>query len=224
MRKPSIRNQKFIVLIMLLTSTPFLVAQAAKTLSVAGQPGSAKVVQVGGVNYVEVEGLARLTNSSVSFNQNQIVLNPPGSAASAPATAAPAGAPAGFSKQFVTAGIEAMAEVREWRAALKNAIERGYPLAAEWLESYRAQSRQAVKLAEVAASTASDKGAVPFLTNEFNNMGKLTDKYLQMTKSMTYIDPNSFESDPLNQKIITCGRSLAAMATVNQLIDDGTCH
>src|ERR1700675_1189596 len=84
-----------------------LLAQQTSSLTVAGQPGSAKVVQVDGRNYVEVEGLARLPNSSMSFNANQIVLTMPGSPLDASASASPA---PGFSKDFVTAGIEAMSQ------------------------------------------------------------------------------------------------------------------
>ena len=55
-------------------------------------------------------------------------------------------------------------------------------------------------------------------------MRALTGKYLQMTKSRTYIDPNSLDNDPLDQKIRTCGHSLASMAAANQFIDDGFCQ
>jgi len=178
-----------------------LAAQQNNSLSIAGQPGSAKVIQVDGRNYVEVEGLAHLTNSSISFNGNQIVVTLPGASANAPTPAAPA---TGFSKEFVAAGIEAMAETREWHASLKNDIECGYPLTEDWLATYRAQTQQALRLASVAINTTADKNALPFLTNEFNNMSKLSDRYLQMTKSMTYIAPNSLDTDPLDQKIATC--------------------
>ena len=151
-----------------------LAAQRSNSLIIAGQPGYAKVIQVDGRNYVEVEGLARLTNSSISFNGNQIVLTLSGAAADAPTPAAPA---MGFSKDFVIAGIEAMALIREWHAALRNAIERSYPLSEDWLAAYRAQGLTAVRLASVAVNTTADKNALPFLTNEFNNMVKLTDKY-----------------------------------------------
>src|SRR5580704_5697477 len=87
--------------------TVSLVAQQASSLLVTGQSGSAKVVQVDGRNYVDVEGLARLTNSTMSFNANQIVLTMPGSTVDASASPAP-----GFSKDFVAAGIEAMSQVR----------------------------------------------------------------------------------------------------------------
>jgi hypothetical protein len=198
-----------------------MAAQQINSLIIQGQSGSAKVTQVDGHNYVDVQGLASLTNSSIRFNGNQIVLALPGTTASAPAPAPPA---PGFSKNFVTAGIEAMSEIREWRAALKSAIERNYSLTGGWLENNRAQAQQALRLASLAVNTASDKSAFPFLTNEFNNMSALSDKYFQMSSSMTYVDPSSLDSDPLNQKITTCAHSLASMATANQFIDDGSCQ
>ncbi len=133
-----------------------LAAAQSNSLIIAGQPGSAKVVQVDGRNYVEIEGLARLTNSSISFNGNQIVLTLTCATPDVPTPAAPA---TGFSKDFVNAGIEAMSQVREWHAALRNAIERGYPLADDWLASYRAQAQKALRLAAVAVNTTADKNA-----------------------------------------------------------------
>jgi hypothetical protein len=41
---------------------------------------------------------------------------------------------------------------------------------------------------------------------------------------MTYIDPDSLDNDPLDQKIRACGPLLASMATANQFIDDGSCQ
>jgi hypothetical protein len=117
-----------------------------------------------------------------------------------------------------------MAQVREWRTALRNAVQRGYPISDSWLNAYRDQATTALRLASVAANTAADKSAVPFLNNEFNNMKKLSDKYVHLTASMQYIDPNSIANDPLDQKIQTCAHSLASMATTNQFVDDGSCQ
>jgi hypothetical protein len=195
--------------------------QQSNSLIIAGQPGSAKVIQVDGRDYVEVESLAHLTKSSISFDRNQIVLTLPGSTADSPA---PAMSPTGFSKDFVTAGIEAMAQMREWHAALKSAIDRGYPLAEDWLTANRAQAQQALRLASLAANTIGDKNTLPFLSNEFSNMRQLSDKYLQMSSSRTYIASGSLDTDPLDQKIRACGRSLASMATANQFVDDGSCQ
>jgi hypothetical protein len=191
------------------------------SLSIAGQTGSAKVIQVDGRNYVEVKAFARLTNGSISFNGNQIVLTLPGASADVTPSDPPAMT---FSKDFVRAGIEAMAQVREWHAALKNAIEHSYPLNETWLAACRGQAQQALRLAGVAVNTAADKNALPFLTNEFNNMRQLSDNYLQMAQSMTYITPDALDGDPLDQKINTCAHSLASMATANEFVDDGSCQ
>ena len=97
-------------------------------------------------------------------------------------------------------------------------------LSEDWFSAYRNQAQQVVRLAAVAASPPADKNAETFLTKAFNNTRALTDKYLQMTKSRTYIDPNSLANDPLDQSIRTCAHSLASMATANQFIDDGCCQ
>lgn len=204
-----------------------LAAQQVSSLIVSGQAGQAKVVQVQGTNYVEVNGLARVTGGSISFSGNQIVLTLPGSGAQDGQTAAPAqtsAAAAGLSSDFLNAGIEAMSQVREWRAALKNAIEHSYPLGADWLGSFRAQAQQSLRLAGVAATTSDDKKALQLLTNEFQTMNKMSDKYLQMTVNLNYIAPDSISNDPLDQKLLSCGHSLAAMASARQFIDDGSCQ
>lgn len=216
-----------IAAIVLLSGVALMVAaQQVSSLIVSGQQGQAKVVQFQGANYVEVNGLARLTGGSISFSGNQIVLTLPASgedsqAAPAAAPSAPTG---GLSNDFLNAGIEAMSQVREWHAALKNAIEHSYPLGADWLGSFRAQARQALRLAEVAASTDGDKKAFQLLTNEFNNMSKLSDKYLQMTANVSYIAPDSLGNDPLDQKLLSCAHSLASMASTRQFVDDGSCQ
>jgi hypothetical protein len=194
-----------------------LFAQQSSSLAITGRTGTARVTQVRGRNYVDVEDLARLTNASIHFNGNQIVVS------FSDAEPAPAAQP-GFSKDFVNAGIEAMAQQREWRAALKYAIEGGYPLTESWLSSFRARAQQALSVASVAAATDADRSALPLLTSQFNRMGSLSDKYLGMAVSLSYIDPKSLDNDTLDQKMIACTHSLSSMATANQFVDDGTCH
>jgi hypothetical protein len=212
-----------IAAIVVLSGVALMVAaQQVSSLIVNGQQGQAKVVQIQGANYVEVNGLARLTGGSIAFSGNQIVLTLPGSGGDS--QAAPAAVAGGLSNDFLNAGIEAMSQVREWHVSLKNAIERSYPLGADWLGSLRGQARQALRLTEVAASTDGDKQALQLLTNEFNNMSKLSDKYLQMTANVSYIAPDSLSNDPLDQKILRCAHSLASMASTRQFVDDGSCQ
>jgi hypothetical protein len=41
---------------------------------------------------------------------------------------------------------------------------------------------------------------------------------------MQYVSPEHLKDDPLNQKILTCARSLASMAVGGQFVDDASCH
>ncbi len=70
-------------LILLLSLSAFAQdAQQNLTLIVTGQPGQIPVVQINGKSYVDVDALARLTNSSVSIKGNKVILTPLGSAPS----------------------------------------------------------------------------------------------------------------------------------------------
>jgi hypothetical protein len=91
------------------------------------------------------------------------------------------------------------------------------------LAPYRAQASTNLHLASTAVSTASDRSAYQLLSNEFQNMVKLSDKYVNARANMTYISPDALENDSLNQRIVTCGRSLGAMAASGQFVDDGSC-
>lgn len=205
-----------IVLSLVLT----LAGQENTWLIVTGQQGTAKVVQVQGLNYVEVDGLARITNSAISFQDNQIVLTLPRTGN--PSTDSPQGP--GFSRGFLTAGIEGMARFREWHAALKTGIERGVPLNTGWLGAYQGRARESLNLASVAVTTDSDRSAYQLAVNFSNKLKALTDKYVQLNDSQTYFAPDSLQSDPLEQNIVACGRSLAAMGAAKQFVDDGSCQ
>ncbi len=208
-------------------------ANQNRTLIVNGQSANVPVIQVNGRSYVDLEALARAANGSLSFSGNQIALSLPGSSANASTTsapvppAAPATAPVsnpGFSQAFLTAGIEQMSTVREWHTALAAAIQNGIPVAANWLAPYRNEAATNLRLASVAIQTNSDRKAFQLLTNEFQNMAKLADKYIAARASMTYIAPNALQNDDLNQRIVACGHSLGSMAASGQFVDDGSCN
>jgi hypothetical protein len=223
MRRNAIRSSVMLVGI-LLVPLLILVAQETSSLLIEGSQGQTRVIQVHGKNYVEVDEFARITGGSLRFVGSQIILSLPGSDTPAqPAHSAPQSA-AGLSKPFLTSGIETMREILEWHAALQNAIARGYPLSETWLGNYIRQIRSSLAQTQAAVSTDLDQKAFPLLSNEFNTMNALTDKYLKITVNRDYLAPNSLDSDPLNQKLLTCWQSLASMASSNQFVDDGSCH
>jgi hypothetical protein len=199
-----------------------------RTLTVSGQPGNAPVIQVNGRSYVDLEALARVSNASLSFAGNQIVLTFSGGATSTPAAAVVA-APVqvsnpGFSKSFLNAGIEEAATLREWHTALASAIQNGYPVTSDALSPYRLQAMTNLRLASTAVSTDSDRKAYQLLSNEFQNMAKMSDKYVAARANLTYISPDALQNDSLNQRFVACGHSLGAMAASGQFVDDGSCN
>ena len=199
--------------------------QANHYLTVNGQSSQVAVLQINGRAYADLEALARAVNGSLAFSGNQIALTLPSSATSPP-SASPGASPTepGLSKAFLKAGIEAMATVREWHSALGTAIRNQYPINESWLAPLRDQAATNLRLASVAASTDSDRSALPLLTNEFNNMKQLSDKYVAKRQSASYIAPDSLQDDDLDKKIVTCGHALAAMAASGQFQDDGSCQ
>ena len=223
MRRNAIRTSVMLVATLLLPLL-ILVAQETSSLLIEGPQGQTRVIHVQGKNYVEVDEFARITGGSLRFVGSQIILSLPGSDTPTQATNSTPQPVASLSKPFLTGGIETMREILEWHASLKNAIERGYPLSDTWFGNYRRQIRSSLAQTQAAASTDLDQRAFPLLSNEFDIMNALTDKYLKITVSRDYVAPNSLESDPLNQKLMTCWHSLASMASSNQFVDDGSCR
>ena len=205
-----------------------------RTLIVNGQSANVPVIQVNGRSYVDLEALASAVSGSLSYSGNMIALTLSGPAANANTTSPntisappPATAPAsnpGFSREFLQAGIEQMSTLREWHAALAAAIQNGIPVEANWLSPYRTQAATNLRLASVAIQTNSDRKAFQLLTNEFQNMTKLADKYIAARANLSYISPDALKNDDLNQRIVACGHSLGAMAASGQFVDDGSCN
>jgi hypothetical protein len=193
-----------------------------RTLAINGQAGQAPVVRMQGKSYVELEALARLTHGALSFNGNQVTLTLGTSGANTATTVT--GEKSEFSKEFLRAAIEEMAMIREWRIALTNAVQNGFPIGDDWMAIYREPALRNLRLAAVAASTDPDRSAYQLLSNEFDNMKKLSDRFVAAHTAQTYMPPDSLKSDPLDQQILNCARSLAAMAAGGKFVDDGACR
>jgi hypothetical protein len=215
--------------------TPSQDAGEKRTLIINGQSTQVPVIQVNGRFYIGLDGLADAVNGSLSYSGSMIALSVPVGPSSGATSAAPLAAPApaqaqaapsnqGFSQGFLNAGIEEMSTLREWHAALATSIQNGIPVTAGMLAPYRMQATTNLRYAQVAVTTPSDRNAYQLLNNAFQNMGKLSDKYVNMRANMTYISPDALQNDDLDQRLRACGRSLGAMAASGQFVDDGSCH
>jgi hypothetical protein len=215
------RSHIWLTALLYLCSSVFVLTHAAqhnRTLAVTGHSGEIPVTEMGGRSYVEIEAFTRLANGSLSFRGNQIVLILPPSNANATTAAQ------GFTKEFLKAGIEQMSVIREWRSTLINAVQRGFPITGDWMTSFSDRAQHNLRLVSLAASTESDKNAFQLLTNEFNNMKQLSDRFVDANKSRTYTGTDALENDPLDRRILDCGHALAAMAASGQFTEDGSCR
>jgi len=200
------------------------VPRQSGTLSVTGHPGQVPVIDINGRSYVEIESLARLTNSSISFRDKQIIVTFSPSEANTKAAETNQPVPSGFSKDFLRAGVEEMTAIREWRIAIVNAVQSNFPVTDDWVAGYRRTAESKLSLASAAVTTDSDRSGFILLSNEFSKMQMLSDKYLALRKSLTYIAPDSLENDPLDQQLLSCARGLASMAGSGQFEDVAVCH
>jgi hypothetical protein len=200
-----------------------------QTLSVQGYDGEANVIRLHGRVFVDVEELARITNSSLSFERDRTILTLSGDASH---SATDHVRESGFSRPFTRAAIEAMASIREWGGMLQAIVENGYPLgkatAGNMITSYQGRAAESVSLAAAAASTDSDYHGLELLRNEFSNAQAWSDSYVRARNSMSAADMTMSEhpvdNDQEAQRIINCGQFLAQMFTGSSFEDNAACH
>jgi hypothetical protein len=191
---------------------------AIRTLTIAGHPGSARILESGGKSYVALDDLARLVNGSLSFNGNQVVL----ALTIDPAAATPAAKP-GFSRPFMEAGIELMSSIREWRITIVNSIQNNTLVSEEWISRLRRRSEEKLAMASAARSTDDDRSGYPLLAAEVANMKQFSEQFLSKRRQSLAINPNSLDNDSLDQQILACGRSLASMAAEGRFHEEPAC-
>ncbi len=181
------------------------------------------VLQVKGHSYVDIETLAKLTNGSVAFEPNQIVLTIPASNSSA---TSPQSAQ-GISKDFATAAIAALAEMREWKGALGTMVTFGLAVSGTWAQTYHDRAETSLAQASVAASTNSDRGALQLLTNQYTNLAKWAGEVAAERQSLNgarTMDPNALRNDPVLVNFSNCDKFLNSMLVSGVFADNSSCH
>jgi hypothetical protein len=179
--------------------------------------------------FVDAQALAQITNGSLSFEKNRIILtlpSPDDSSSSADAHRS------GFSRPFMKAAIEAMASIREWGGTLQAIVLNGYPVgnttAGNTIMAFQGRAADSVALVSAAASKDSDYRGLELLQNEFNNVQAWADGYAKARSALDAAEL-SMSEDQLNhdseaQKIIHCGQFLAQMFASGSFQDDPACH
>ncbi|MGA3210194.1 MAG: hypothetical protein ABSD20_02750 [Terriglobales bacterium] len=205
--------------------------QQERTLTVNGRTGKASVLQSNGQSYISFENLAQISGGSVSFQGNQIILTLPGTGANAAAVPGPASGsgdrPDALSRDFMSAGVESISMMREWRSSLASAVQNSFSVAGTWVSDQSGRARAANRQAAVAASTPADQNAAQLLRNEFDNLQAWSDKVVSERQNLDAelaVTAKTIKDDPQFQKIVTCSRFLGGMLVSGAFQDDPSCH
>jgi hypothetical protein len=205
-------------------------APRSTVLVVSGYDGQAPLIHRNGHAYVEVEGLARVTGATLAFQGSRIVLGlpVPEAVAPPPAPEEPAAQPKeekGFSREFLRAGVEQMTVIREWRSAIENAIRTNNPVEQSWIAGYRSNAESRMAMATASATTDADRQGLPLLQSAMGMVQQLSDRFLALRTTLTYVSPDSLDNDPLDKKILACAQGMASQAIPGgQFQDVPDCH
>ncbi len=203
--------------------------ETTKTLVVNGKTSETGLIQVNGRSYVDIETLAQMSNGSVTVEANRIVLTIPAPNASSVATTTRSVAPprAGISRDFASAAVSALADMREWRGAISMMISYGLVVSSSWSSDYHDRVESDLSQAALAATTDSDQNALPLLRNEFDKLNSWADETLAARQALNgakTVDPNGLKNDPALAKITECGRFLNGMIVSREFSDSASCH
>ncbi len=221
----------FVLWVALMTAMAAAQTQSPKQLlSVEGYSEKTNVMRFQGRDFVDVQELARITNGSLSFNGDGLVLTFAGCGASERGNGEPV--KAGFSRLFMKSAIEAMSAIREWGGILQATVQDRYPVGTPMTGStiiaYQERAADGVALASASASTDSDYRGLELLRNEFSNLKAWTDRFSQARKSLTAqymtLTDTPLQDDDEAQKIIHCGQFLAQMFPSGTFQDNAVCH
>src|SRR6267378_537814 len=203
-----------------------------KILVVNGKSAGPAVRQIDGRSYVDIETLAQVTNGVVTIERHRIVLTIPASdsgatASPAPANAPPAQPPQGLSRDFASAAIAELAEMREMRGAIRAMITYGLAVSNNWAQDDQGRVMTGLRQAEVAATTEDDQHALQLLQNEADKLARWADSVFaarEVLNGAMTVDPNALQNDPALAKIRSCGQFLNALLVSGTFADDSSCH
>jgi hypothetical protein len=202
--------------------------QTTKNLVVNGKNLGAEVKVIDGHSYLDVESLAQITNGAVTIEAHRVVVTIPApNSASSATNAAPPQENTGLSRDFASASVAAIAEMREWRGAIGAMITYGLVVSDSWSQQYRDTVDASINQASLAATTESDKSALPLLRNEFDKLTSWADAVQAARQSLNgakTVDPHALQNDPQLASIKDCSQFLNSMIVSGTFSDNASCH
>ena len=220
-----------------------------RTLILNGHSGEVTIFMFDGTPFVNLRTLVDIGNGNVAFNGTTIVLtfnnstssSPTVQAASTPPPSAPAAPePAAhdahseqppshaMSPDFMSAAVRELGILREWRAYMAYGITKGVPGDGSRMVLNQNQATEALRQAQVAASTEADQSAYNLLKADFDNVNHWYQTLVAGRKNMSTAN-YSMSEDPLKndaqfQKLVACTDFLGTMIPSGTFSDDGSCR
>ena len=227
------KGMKLAFTAVVLLFAPMILAQSgeeSRTLVINGQSGEVALLQMNNKMYLDLQRLAQISKGAISYEENRIVINLPCPSSPSLEKSGEAEQAANrlFSREFIRAGIEEIALMREWASTLANALQNGYPITENWVAGQRAQAQSGLAISSTAVSTDADRDGLQLLKREFENVQAWSNMLLASRKSLDTakyaISPDALRNDPLSQKIVSCAHHLGQMLASGTYQEDSSCH
>ena len=220
---------KFVLSLVLLSANA--VAQSEHkvqtTLSINGRTGEATTYQADGKTYVDLESLVRIAHGSMSFQGHQIVLHLPLESDSH-ASSAHESSNTRLSQNFMRSSAQTLTVLKDWTNSLAYGIQNGVPGDGSRMVVFHDRAADALRLAQIDATSNADQDALQLLTNHFNSINAWSDKLIAERKRMDTakysITPNALKNDESYQKISSCTKFLSTMLPSGVFHDNYSCR
>jgi hypothetical protein len=217
---------------LILVSSGYALAQASpppesKVLVVNGKTVGTELKQINGHSYVDIESLAQILNGVVTVEPGRVLLTLPVSRPTDSASSAPPPPTPRLSRDFASASVGLLADMREWRGAIGTMITFGLVVSDAWSQQYHDRVEAELDQAALVATTESDQAALPLLRNEFDKLTAWASDVMAARQALNgakTVDPNALKNDPSLAKITECSRFLNSMIVSGTFSDNAACH
>jgi hypothetical protein len=198
-----------------------------RALEINGHSGHAMVYTIDGKSYVALDSLARITNGSLSFHGDSIVLHLPAEVGASGQTHEHPSIP-GMTNNFMKASLDVLATLKEWTHTLADQITRGVPESGRHLAPFYQRATDQLRVATVDAKNESDEHALRLLTNHFHQVdnwnNKLAEERRRMDMAKYSRNPNALAGDADYQRITSCADFLATMLPSGEFHESHYCN
>lgn len=133
-----------------------------------------------------------------------------------------------LSRDFAAAGLRTADLLRDWQQHIAYTLQNGYPLSELSIAFDRDRAADALRSAELAASTDTDGAALEQLRNLFESLQRWSDNLVEEKRNMRlaryYMSPMALDDDAVFQKNAKCLRSITSMLASKRLADTASCE